>query len=339
LELGKVFGQLLRIKIKLKSGQITIMGKTYSSNFLTYELNKIISCSPDRIYCYLWLSKFFKYQSSNLKVVYEDEFYSYGRVISAAKMNAENTKVVCYGIQHGMFSDNHTVYNISDVELNSTTTTSSNGLPIPDFFITWGNYFSNFLLSNNSLPRSYILELGNPLFIFKPAHKSEIESSSTSNQMKVLYCMTSSKLFYQELPLINKLLVKNEHVCLLIRHHPYFSFDIDRSLFVNCESVNISKTKSILSDLANSHVVLTSAHSTIFIDSLAISKPVVRIKTSIHDSTMDRKYANCITIDKKYKGSLIFSEMFENSLEESKKENFLYLDSDRWLEYLGRINS
>ena len=335
IELLGVFSKLIWIKIRLRSEQIIIEDTKFNSDFLMHELNAVISHSPHKIYSYLWLRNFFNNQSSKIKVLYEDEFYVSGRVISAAKINSDNENISTYGIQHGMFSDNHTVYNISDIELHSTLNDRNNGMPIPDFFITWGTFFTDFFLKHNSLGKRYIMEFGNPLFVFNSTQTNNTETDSISGPKKILYCLTSSKLFYDELALVNRILEENDNCELIIRHHPNFKFDVDKALFKNCKSVKISSETSLLNDLSDVSYVLTSAHSTIFMDALSCGKSVIRLKTSIYDETMDNKYKDCITIDSSYDGILDLNEIFNTSSKNSIMESFLYLDSDRWLRFLN----
>ena len=333
LQLWFAVVQLLSVKVRLKKEQITINGAVYDSDFIISEINDTIVNRPYHVYSYLWLKNFFINYTVNLTAIYEDEFYVSGRVISAAKKNSNNGLVTTYGMQHGMFSDNHTVYNISDNEINSTSTSSRNGIPLPDFFITWGSYFSNFFLRHNSLTKEFVREFGNPLYVFNTQDLSSNKVVDNPNQIKVLYCLTSSKLFYEELEIVNKILEKNKNISVTIRFHPSFIFSVDQSLFKNSSSIKFSTRKSLSQDLLESNFVLISAHSTIFMDALVVGKPVIRLRTSIHDSTMDKIYKNCLTIDANYKESLILNEMFKISVAGIKNEEFLQLKLNRWLEF------
>lgn len=330
IELLQIFYQLFRVKTCLNNEIITIQGKRYPTEFINHELNKLICTNPYNIYSYIWLSKFFKKHTVSIKAIYEDEFYCYGRVISAAKINSKNSRIVCYGIQHGMFSENHTVYNISDVELNSTSLLTKNGLPIPDFFITWGGYFTTFFLRNNGLNREFILELGNPLYVFNEVLDNIDVENQQADEIRILYCLTSSKLFYQEIEIVNRILIENENVHLVVRHHPNFKFEIDKKLFKNCKKISISESTSLQQDFSQAQLVITSAHSTIFMDALSYNKAVIRLKTSIYDSTMVQNYVNCLTIDKEYKGELRVDTIYKNLQETLKSESFIYKNNDRW---------
>lgn len=338
LQLWCAVVQLLSVKVRLKREQFTINGEVYDSDFIIYEINDTIVNRPYNVYSYLWLKNFFINYTVNLTAIYEDEFYVSGRVISAAKKNSNNRLVTTYGIQHGMFSDNHTVYNISDNEINSTSTSSRNGMPMPDFFITWGSYFSNFFLSHNSLTKEFVREFGNPLHVFNSQGRSSKRDVGHPKQIKILYCLTSSKLFYDELKMVNKILEKNKNSSVTIRFHPNFIFSVDQSLFKNSSSIKFSARKSLSQDLLESNFVLTSAHSTIFMDALVASKLVIRLRTSIHDSTMDINYKNCLTISENYNGSLDLNEMFKSLPDAAKDQSFLQLNSKDWLEFLAKEN-
>lgn len=334
IPLLKILFQSIFLKIQLKKYKksINISNTLFNTELVVLEIENFLCEKSHYLYSYFWLQNYFKDNSHLKAVFYEDEFYTFGRVISAAKKNANNsTNFNCYGIQHGMFSYFHTVYSLSDNEIESTSKKINNGIPLPDFFITWGEYFSNQLLKNNSLPKSFIKELGNPIYVFNEKNIS----NKTNPSFTFLYCLTSQILFEKELPIVNKILSAYPKSTLIIRNHPHFYFPINSSLFdSSCTIINSSKT-SLFDDFNLSNVVLTSAHSTVFLDALAVNKKVIRLKTTIFDNSMDYHSNNCLTLDFSAKIPVLIN----NPNNQPSNNSFLYLDKNRWSAFIDNINA
>ncbi|HRP37575.1 MAG TPA: hypothetical protein PLS50_07245, partial [Candidatus Dojkabacteria bacterium] len=107
-----------------------------------------------------WFSNYFERLDAGVKVFFSDEFYTTGRILSAAARKCNRKNITTYGVQHGLLLENHTVYRISDLEFEDFIR-RNDGLPKPDFFVTWGSYFSNLFLQINSLPEEYVIAAGN----------------------------------------------------------------------------------------------------------------------------------------------------------------------------------
>lgn len=322
-ELFTVFINLYKRRLNQQSLTciVTIDGITINTDVILKEINDILIFKPHYFYSYIWLKKYFSLKKESVNFFYEDEFYEIGRVISAAKNNSNNPNIKTYGVQHGMFSDFHTVYNLSDRELLETENGKRDGLPTPDYFITWGNYFTTQFLKNNTLLNTKVKELGNPLYLF-----NEFTNVVNNKNQNILYCLTSEVLFYKELAIVKKVLDQHPNSTLTIRNHPNFQFNIDFSLFnVN---VKISSQKEIKEVFKSASLVLSSAHSTIFLDALAYNTKVIRLKTEIYDESMDIITPNCITLNKK-------SKYIPNDNEnKTSPAFFLNMDKKKWIELL-----
>lgn len=325
-----IFFKLFKTKLYLVKRRLKGVDSSSFQALMYDELDYLITTNPHSFYSYSWLKSFFRSLKEQTKILYEDEFYTYGRIISAAAKHSKNSNVTTYGVQHGMFSDNHTVYHITDVELDSTNSQKFNGLPIPNHFITWGRYFSSFFLKNNNLEVDYLREFGNPLFTFDSSKRKRKQLDLP--KFKIVYCLTSEMLFHKELPILNEILRQNENCELYLRHHPRFEFKINLSDIKYATNIKFSTSSTIYEAIERADVVLTSAHSTIFIDSIVCKVPVIRIKTSIVDSTMENNYEDCIVVDKKYKASLDFQILFEGN-NKVQHEDYLYMKNDHWLNF------
>lgn len=322
-ELFSTFLTLYKQTIKQSSlnSIIKVDGITINTDIILKEMNDIIIYNSHYFYSYIWLKRYFSSKKEPLNFFYEDEFYEIGRVISAAKNSSLNPKITTYGVQHGMFSDFHTVYTLTNNELLETENGKKNEIPIPDYFITWGNYFSTQFLKHNTVLKNKIKEFGNPLYLFN--NNSHRENKKDYN---ILYCLTSEALFHKEITIVKKILNQHPNSILILRNHPNFQFKIDTNIF-NVK-VKISTQKEIKDDFKTSNLVLTSAHSTIFLDALAYNIKVIRLKTEIYDESMDIVTPNCITLNKKSKYPLNHKENI------SDITSFLNMDNKKWINLL-----
>lgn len=338
LILSKVLIHSIFLKIQLKKYKKNIYksNNPFCTELVLNEIENFITTKSHYLYSFIWLKNYFR-DSSNIKAVfYEDEFYTYGRIISAAKKSTIMLHHFnCYGIQHGMFSDFHTVYHLSDDEIESTSHRFNNGIPLPDFFITWGEYFSNQLLKNNSLKKKFIKELGNPIYVFNQDGKNNKINDGSHQNFTFLYCLTSQILLEKELPIVNRILSIYPNSTLITRCHPNFIFKINPNIFDSTCKVISSSNSNIFDDFKISDIILTSAHSTVFLDALANNKNVIRLKTSISDSSMNYNSTNCLTLDFLDK----IPELIIKQNQSSSSNNFLFLEKDRWEVFIDNINA
>jgi hypothetical protein len=115
--------------------------------------------NTDMFFNYIRLKDFFSCITKPIKVIYEDEMYKWGRVISLAARQSKNKNITTIGIQHAAFSKYHNaVYRISQSEID-------NGIPLPDKFVVWGSFFRNVILLNNNLNKDNIVVAGNLRYI------------------------------------------------------------------------------------------------------------------------------------------------------------------------------
>ncbi|NUM49585.1 MAG: hypothetical protein HUU48_00595 [Flavobacteriales bacterium] len=337
LQLLQIMLSSFCIKYELKKFRCTVEVNEvmFNTKIILKEIENLLQEKSHYLYSYQWLINYFK-QTTHLKAVfYEDEFYIFGRIISAARKQSDATHFNCYGIQHGMFSDFHTVYNISDNEIKPDVLNKDNGLPLPDFFITWGNYFTSHFLKHNSLPQGFIKELGNPIYIYYNLKNKTPENSNNKNKFVFLYCLTSEILFEKELPIVNNILQKYPGATLIVRCHPNFVFNIPTHSFHSSATIINSVNASLIDDFKLSDVILTSAHSTVFLDALAYNKKVIRLKTNITDSSMNYQSTDCLTINANSEIPFL-----ENKPEETTSENpFLQKENIWWTRFINEMKS
>lgn len=291
------------------------------TSFLKTELNNIFENKLHFFFMYLNLKKLSKKIKSPLKVFFEDEFYETGRVIS--KAFSENKIITTLGIQHAAFLPEHTVYTITDTEIKDLK--KDDGLPVPDRFIVWGNYFKNIFLKNNSLAKDYVIPAGNLSYI----NNSKTQQKSIKSS-RILYCLTTENIFKKEVQIIKNLTETTKGYTVVFRFHPLWNFDkkiIEQSLGI--KPANISNEKNIKKDIVKSDIIVASAHSSVFLDAAVYNKPVLRLITK-SDSLPDnlRGIYNCRTAAD-FSG--IFQKLNNNNIPKNNySEGFLTLGNSDW---------
>lgn len=233
------------------------------SIFLKTELINTLNKSSRHFFIHLWLSNYFKTQSNNIHCFYADEFYEHGRTISASTINYKNIKT--YGLQHGNFNELHTVYSIYDEEIK-------HGIPLPKHFITWGELFNQLFLVNNIMPKNYTIALGNPKYV---GIKNVVNPKKKITN--VLWCLTTKECFNLEWEILKQIPFINE-INLHIRLHPLKHIsEVDVFNLLDKHPFKLSTEQTIEDAFGNNDLIITSAHSTIFIDALVFNKFCIRI--------------------------------------------------------------
>jgi hypothetical protein len=231
--------------------------------FLKNELIITLNKSSRHFFIHLWLSNYFKTQSNNIHCFYADEFYEYGRTISASTNNHKNIKT--YGLQHGNFNELHTVYSIYNEEIK-------HGIPLPNHFITWGELFNQLFLVNNSMPKNYTCALGNPKYV---GIKKVVNPKK--NITNILWCLTTKECFNLEWEILKQTPFING-INLHIRLHPLKHIsEVDVFNLLDKHPFKLSTEQTIEDAFGNNDLIITSAHSTIFIDALVFNKFCIRI--------------------------------------------------------------
>src|SRR5690606_33132236 len=129
----------LFIRFSSLRGKLKLNNEYYKAGFLKHEM-KTTLFATSAFLNYLWLKNYLRKFKHPVTVFYSDEFYLKGRVIAAAAKSSMNMNIRTVGVQHGLYFPNHTVYTITDSELQADDF-GIEGLPIPDKFVVWGEYF------------------------------------------------------------------------------------------------------------------------------------------------------------------------------------------------------
>lgn len=319
--------QILITFVKIKRTefkQIKIDGINFNINFLQEDLLSTLQNKSNLIFLHVWLTKFFKVQDGTY--LYSDEFYPYGKTISSSINNSKNQNTYSYGIQHGHFNEIQTVYTVTDKEIFA-------GLPLPNKFIVWGEYYGDIFKKNNNIKNNFVLPLGNPKYVNS---EEKIYHKKKSNSIKnILWCLTSMDCFIAEWDIIkNSLTLPNFE--LTIRLHPIAHISPeDVFQVIKKAKYNISNKQSLVDDFIGADLVLTSAHSTIFLDALIAKKKVVRIITNrwIGLDNIKSNYVFNIKNNEELKFLLFKLERITNDKE--NENDFLEIKNYKWQEFVN----
>lgn len=315
-----IYGLLRRLeKINVKD-DLWIDELPFSKKILKEELKDVILHKSKFLLMSFWLSQYKKKTSKDVKYYYEDEFYSSGRAISFG------LKGLCtHGVQHSMIGNNHSVYHILDDEINDCNT-SKDGLPLPHRFVVWGDFFKNQFLKHNSLDKSFVIAAGNPSYI-KRASNREVRKEK-NEEVNILYCLTTQDVFQKEVKLIQDAFSKNSNLKLIIRFHPAWKFE--ERIVLDCLSkaqLNFDYEDNIFEAINKARIIVSSAHSGIWLDAIVANKPVIKIITAYYDEIEQNDLVYGVSNYKEMNDAL--KSILAGEIE-SNVNSLLYLKPDKW---------
>jgi len=266
--------QILSLQVKSKLiKQVDFV----NTEVIDVEIKKVIVNKGEYLVNYIWLKNYFSKVTKPMKVFYQDEFYTSGKVVSAAAKFCNNKNIESFGVQHGIFYEAHTVYSITDKEISNVK--DKDGYPLPHKFVVWGNYFKQHFLKRNALPESFVLAAGFPNYILYKGDKANKEERS---QLKILWCTTIKVDVINQYNKIISDFVKNlTMVEIVVRCHPHvnlYNFILNELIDNDIKDrFLVSEHKTIQEAINESDVVLSSSGSTIFLDAILCNKPVLKL--------------------------------------------------------------
>lgn len=291
-----------------------------STSFLKNELKLTLR---KNIYLFIyrqWLYNYFSTLKQPASIFFEDEFYEIGRIISSVSKPFKN--ITSYGIQHAHFMEMHTVYSIYDKELEY-------GLPIPDHFITWGTGYNQLFLQHNSLPESYTKALGNPIYI-----RQNIATTFPSTIKNVLWCLTTKECMDIEWNCI-KNAITHTNYNLNIRLHPLKHISKE-DVIHKLQGVRFSflNEGNIQQAIAQNDLIISSAHSTTFLDTMVAKKYGIRITSRFWNGSLSIDNKVLKTVNNEAEFDKVLSS-FDNVISSNDNYSFfLEMDFDYWKKFL-----
>lgn len=295
-----------------------------STFFLRNELKLTLRKNIHLFIYQQWLSNYFSTLKQSTSIFFEDEFYEIGRTISSVSKPFKN--ITSYGMQHAHFMEMHTVYSIYDKELEK-------GLPIPDYFVTWGKGYNQLFLQHNSLPESYTKALGNPIYI-----RQNTATTFPTTIKNILWCLTTKECMDIEWECIKNEITKT-NFNLNIRLHPLNHIsEIEVNHKLKGIKFNYQNEGSIQDTIVQNDLIISSAHSSTFLDALIAKKYCVRITSRFWNGTIqtDNDYLRTIKNEKEFQNSLLFFST--NMSTEDIENNILTLSDSKWNDFINSLN-
>jgi len=296
----------------------------FPSSILVDEMKDVLLNQTNMLSTYCWLKKYAKRLNYSPSFFYEDEVYPHGRAISLALQNKKT-----YGVQHSMIPKNHSVYHISDKEINNIT--KNDGLPLPSNFLVWGNYFKTQFLSHNSITSNFIVVTGNPTYIKR--NNNSPPSQKNKNAINLLYGLTTLSFFEKEKYIIKKTLSHYKKIDITIRFHPLHIFD--EKIIINFFSptkVNFSNTPNIFEEINQNDILMVSAHSGAWLDAIVAKKPVIRLTTAFTDDINNNGLMFNVKDNKEFEAIL---ENITTKKDFTLDNELLYLQANKWIELIN----
>ncbi|MFN4234160.1 MAG: hypothetical protein ACK4IK_05080 [Bacteroidia bacterium] len=323
----KSFLLFLRITVLLK--KIKFNKIKFPSTILKDEFYDVLKNAQLYFSIYFTYIYFFKGIKKRTIFFLEDEFYNHGRIICKAFNDAQNKNVKLFGMQHGMFSESHTVYSILNEEIIDIH--KGDAIPLPEKFIVWGDFFKNLFHKKNQLNTNFTEVLGCPHYIHLKSHINTLKKDN-KNVNYILWCTTGVEQFLFELPFVLKLL-EFYSLPIVIRYHPLGHISkefIEKKL--HGVTYTFDSEKEIYNSIINSYFVITSAHSTVVLDCLVCEKKVYRIIFDRSDEEFTEPSEFIINVKKMEDLESTHNNIFLKDY----TNKYLYLKEDRWNSFLNR---
>jgi hypothetical protein len=302
-------------------------------SFLKDELNKTLHNNIHLLILHIWLVNYFKRKKHNVNVFFEDEFYEYGRIISSAIKLANNNKIKhkAYGLQHGHFNEIHTVYTITDEEVHA-------GLPMPDRFICWGNYYKQLFLSNNSISENFVEAIGNPKYVNNYSLNSQLLQPEIKN---ILWCLTTKECLETEWNIIQQYSSLNSFN-ITIRLHPVGHITADElKHLVKGLNYKLSNLSRIEDEFAHNDLIICSAHSTIFLDALLFKKHCIRIVSRlwVGNKSFDNAFLHTVKNFDEFNNAInqIIHKKIDVNIQHTSSN--LEFNKDKWLKFIENLQN
>ncbi|HEY9083425.1 MAG TPA: hypothetical protein VIN73_08815 [Vicingaceae bacterium] len=295
-----------------------------STSFLRNELKLTLRKNIHLFIYQQWLSNYFSTLKQSTSIFFEDEFYEIGRTISSVSKPFKN--ITSYGMQHAHFMEMHTVYSIYDKELEK-------GLPIPDHFVTWGKGYNQLFLQHNSLPESYTKALGNPIYI-----RQNIATTFPTTIKNILWCLTTKECMNIEWNCM-KNAISHTNYNLNIRLHPLKHIS-EEEVIDKLKGIHFTfhNEGSIQEAIAQNDLIVSSAHSTTFLDATIAKKYSIRITSRFWNGTMNMDNAVLKTVKNEEEFSQRLS-YFDNVISSNDNDFFfIEMNVDYWRKFLASNN-
>ena len=264
------FYKVLRLSKKLNQSVEPVQsnGIIFNTELLLSEFKDVLRNS-NLFLAHLWMKNYSKKNPEKI-FIYSDEMYQIGRVLSHALNTNLNNKTV--GVQHGLITPNHTVYRITENEINE-----QNSIPLPSKIILWNNVFGNYMAKTCSKIKTHLIFSNDYHYIEMVKNVNLFQKKKSSHQFNILWATTLWEHFLNEYEVI-KPLFDFDSTHLTIRLHPANHIDKNQiNEKLKAENFTFS-TSSYEIDLSESDLVISNSFSTVFYDASKVDLPTFRIE-------------------------------------------------------------
>ena len=301
-------------------------------SFLKFELIQALYKSNNFLIVHIWLINYLKRKKYSINFFFEDEFYESGRIISSAiRLVNKDRKIKhrAFALQHGHFNEIHTVYTITDEDVQI-------GLSMPDKFICWGNYYKQLFLSNNSISENFVEVLGNPKYVNNCSH-----NMAPSEVKNILWCLTTKECLETEWNILKQYDSLNSFN-ITIRLHPLGHIKAEElKHLIKGLNFKLSSLPNIEDEFAQNHLIICSAHSTIFLDALVFKKYCIRIVSRLWVGNKSFDNALLYTVKNFDEFNNAINQIIQKKIDWNIQHtsNILELNKDKWYKFIDKLKS
>lgn len=321
----------LRITFFKTSESIKIDKLNIPLSFLKFELIQGLYKFNNLLILHIWLINYLKRKKYRINFFFEDEFYETGRIISSAIHYANKDKKIkhrAFGLQHGHFNETHTVYTITDEDIQT-------GLPLPDKFICWGNYYKKIFLSHNTISEKFVEVLGNPKYV----NNYSLSMPSFTEVKNILWCLTSKACLETEWNIIKQHSSLNSFN-ITIRLHPVGHIKADELKdLVKGLNYKLSNLPRIEDEFAQNDLIICSAHSTIFLDAMLFKKYCIRIVSRlwVGNNSFDNPLLYTIKNFDEFNNAINQITFKKIDWNIQHASNILEFNKDKWYKFIDKL--
>tara|TARA_B110000285_G_C15142779_1_gene632186 strand:+ start:1675 stop:3441 length:1767 start_codon:yes stop_codon:yes gene_type:complete len=294
------FYKVIRLSKKLNQSiePIKSNGIIFNTELLISEFKSVLHNS-NLFLAHLWMKNYSKKNPEKI-FIYSDEMYQIGRVLSHALNTNLSNKTV--GVQHGLITPNHTVYRITEHEINE-----QNSIPLPSKIILWNSVFSNYMTKTCSKIKTHFIFSNDYHYIEMVKNVHLLQKKKSGHKFNVLWATTLWEHFISEYEVIKPLFDFNS-IHLTIRLHPANHIAQNQINEKLKAKDFIFSTSSYEIDLSETDLVISNTFSTVFYDASKLNLPTFRIEH--YGSFCDFETTNNQVVD--INNSLQFKKQLED---------------------------
>lgn len=239
-------------------------GVPFDGSLVLDEFQSCLATTAERLLCARWFGRALRRVDDGV-VLFEDEFYATGRLLSRALSGSVRTVAV----QHGLLAEAFTTYRISAAEVAA-------GLVLPDVFAVWGDGYARLIREMSPALEAVVCVLGHPGLAAAETHAP---ARAEHTARRILWCTTTASAAILEGRLLAEsfqMISERVEFELLVREHPLHPVPDDQlEKVLGGMPFRRERSARLAEALGAVDAVLVSAFSSVVVEASAAGVPVL----------------------------------------------------------------